>query len=29
METFKKGDIVICKKHEVSQKIVCGAGNEG
>lgn len=24
MSTFKKGDIVICKKHEVSQKLVCG-----
>ena len=23
MATFKKGDIVICKKHEVSQKLVC------
>lgn len=25
MATFKKGDVVICKKHEVSQKIVCDA----
>lgn len=23
MSTFKKGDIVICRKHEVSQKLVC------
>lgn len=23
MTTFKKGDIVICKKHEISQKLVC------
>lgn len=23
MTTFKTGDIVICKKHEVSQRIVC------
>lgn len=23
MATFKKGDIVICKKHEISQKLVC------
>lgn len=25
MATFKKGDIVICKKHEVSQKLVFDA----
>ena len=25
MTTFKKGDIVICKKHEISQKLVCDA----
>lgn len=25
MATFKKGDIVICKKHGVSQKLVYGA----
>lgn len=23
MTTFKKGDIVICKKYEISQKLVC------
>lgn len=23
MTTFKTGDIVICKKHEISQKLVC------
>lgn len=25
MATFKKGDVVICKKHKVEQKIVCDA----
>lgn len=25
MTTFKTGDIVICKKHEVGQKLVCDA----